>query len=253
MKQLEKDTHEEELYEKSWDWLGEIILAKDTERLSSSLSDEKMDSYANAFFNKYSLECQSRIDQFFRKEKWKHFFISMIPRLGRMFIILIGILSVAISIAAASSSTVRQYLARLIIQSTPEYTILKIEKQPDSSVDVPSEWSGKYYPNKIPEHVVVDQIFSDSQDFKEISFCNPDSREVMFSFTEITNGSENIDTEDAEYQVAAVDGHVGAVISKNDGLEIHWFDGSTLFIVYIRSQSIPEAISYAEGVRKIDE
>ena len=75
----------------------------------------------------------------------------------------------------------------------------------------------------------------------------------MFSFTEITNGSENIDTENAEYQVAAIDGHIGAVISKNDGLEIHWFDGSTLFIVYIRSQSIPEAISYAEGVRKIVE
>lgn len=253
MKQIKKDPPEQELYEKSWDWLGEIILAEDAERVSFSLNDAKIDSYARTFFEKYDFACQSKIDQFFRKEKWKRFFAKMIPQLGRMLCIIICIISVAIGIAVASSTTVRTYLSRLIIQSTPEYTILKIEKGIDSSIVIPDEWSGRYYPGKIPDGAVVGQIFGDSQDFKEVLFSNPDSGEVIFSFTEITDGTENIDAESAEHQAVVVDGHAGTVISKNDGVVIHWFDGNTLLIVYVRNRSIAEAITYAEGIIKIVE
>lgn len=242
---------DQELYEKSWDWFGEIILANDIDRFTSSLDDISISESADVFFKKHDAIYRSLIDQILKKAQLKNIFTKKIPQVIRVLAILTGIFTITISIAAASSLTVRTYLAQLIIQMTPEYTVLRIEKETDSIQNIPPEWTGQYYPGIIPENLVINQVFSDSQDYKEVTFCNPDSRRIMFSFTEIANGSVNLDTEKAESQSVEINHYSGTLICKSNSVEIHWFDGETLFIVYIRDKTVDEAIKYAEGIKKI--
>ena len=238
------------LYEESWDLFGQLVLDQDVERVISVLeNDESISQEADHFYHEFDTVNCNRIKHFIKKSRLRKWINQYIPHAVRMGIMTLGIMVLGVGIAAASNTSVRLYLARLIVDVTPEYTVLQI-KNSEEAFSIPDEWTGKYYPSVIPEGLIIGKVYDGVNDHCVV-FCKPDSSRVIFSFEEAVNSTVNIDTEDAYCQTVIVNGHSAESVTKNDHITIYWMEDERIMIIYVRDSSAEKAIEYANGVRRI--
>ena len=238
------------LYEESWDLFGQLVLDYDVERITSHLEeDENISQEADDFFEEFDAVNRSKINQLIKKSYIRKWINQYIPRAIRMIVLILGIMTLGIGIAAATNSSVRLYLAKLIIEVAPEYTALQIKHTEEAS-GIPDEWTGMYYPSVIPEGLIIGKVYDGVNDHCVV-YCKPDSNRVIFSFEEAVNSTVNIDTEGAYCQTVIVNGHSAESVKKNDHITIYWMEDERIMIIYVRDSSAEKAIEYANGVRRI--
>lgn len=151
----------------------------------------------------------------------------------------------------AYSPSARLFIVNFITEVTPEYTTLRLERI-EETVEIPSQWTGSYFPTKYPEGTIIRDVF-DSPDDHCVSFVQPGEKEVFFSYEEVSNGALNIDTEGAEICDVLIHGIAGKCVRKNDHITIYWKGDDVLSLVYLREDQISKALEYAEGVRRIEQ
>ena len=238
------------LYEESWDLFGQLVLDYDVERITSHLEeDENISQEADDFFEEFDAVNRSKINQLIKKSYIRKWINQYIPRAIRMIVLILGIMTLGIGIAAATNSSVRLYLAKLIVEVAPEYTALQIKHTEETS-GIPDEWTGMYYPSVIPEGLIIGKVYDGVNDHCVV-YCKPDSNRVIFSFEEAVNSTVNIDTEGAYCQTVIVNGHSAESVTKNDHITIYWMEDERIMIIYVRDSSAEKAIEYANGVRRI--
>lgn len=236
------------IYEDSWDLLGQLIDARDAEKIICSLeNDESLLQEADEYYKQFDSVNLRRLKKFYSIAKLKRVLTKTIPQLLKTIATIIGFAWIGISVAVASSATIRQYLTKLIIEATPDHTSLWIEKVEMPKGEVPDEWHGKYFPTTIPEDVVVSQVFNDGED-GYVTYRHPNNPETVFSFHEITEGVINLDTEGAIIEDLRINGIPGHAVLKAGSVILYWQYEDTLLIIDAKNSSLEEATRYAESV-----
>ncbi len=239
-----------DLYEESWNLLGHLIEQKECGNTIRSLSDDEvLLNEADEFFDEFDSNNYRRIQRFLLREKRRTLIKRVIPQMLKGVVAAVGILSIAIGIAVASSATFRSYLTKLMIEAAPEYTTLWIEKSTTTSSKIPDGWNGKHFPTVIPAGLVIGQVFSDGEE-SFVTFCKPEG-EITFSFYEIDKGVINIDTEGTEIKEVSINGIVGHAVLKADSIRIFWLYEDSLLMISMNHGSLEEAIFFAESVDHI--
>lgn len=245
------EPEKDNLYDESWNWFGEIVLENDVERINKAVQAEEEDDKANIFFQNNNEKYLRAINKHFAKQRRGNFFHRTVPQACKTIILAIGLVTILVEIAMAYSTSARIFIVNLITEATPEYTTLRLERI-EETVQVPSQWTGSYFPTKNPEGTMIRDVF-DSPDDHCVSFCHPGEQEVIFSYEEVSNGALNIDTEDAEVSNVLIHGIAGKCTRKNNHITIFWKEGDVLSLVYLREDQISKALEYAEGVRRIEQ
>lgn len=246
---------ERSLYERSWDLLAEMWLDQEAgeafqelEELRAAGNTAEMD----AFFERHDAKNLQQIEKRIKHYHAKRSTGRIVSRIVQVAAAVIAIISLAGSIAIAASPTVRLYLTRLLIKMTPEYISLQFVEDNSSELDYPSEWRGKYYPSSIPDGLVVDNIENVEDVLHSVRYTVEGSAICRLEYTEMKDGTINLDSEDAKITTINVLGHEATMISKKDMVHIYWFDGETLYIVYVKGYGEEEAFSIANSLKLIN-
>lgn len=237
-----------EMYEDSWNLLGRLIAARDAEKMICSMeNNESLLQEANEYYRLFDSVNLHRLKKYYIVARLKRTLIKTIPQLLKTIATIIGFAWIGISVAAASSTTIRQYLTKLIVEATADHTSLRIEKVEMPAIKIPDEWHGKYFPAIIPEGVVISQVFSDGED-GYVNYTYPNNTEIVFSFHEIAEGVINLDTEDAVIEDVRINNIPGYAVVKAGSVIVYWQYRDTLLIIDTKSITTEEAVRYAESV-----
>lgn len=238
------------LQDRSWDLLAEMWLNKEADELAEQLDADQAANNASdmdKFFAEYDAKNLQLIQKTTQRQQTKQLLKRTLPRIARIAAIWIAIITIVGGVAIAASSTVRVYFMKLLVETTPEYTRLRLEEGADNHVDVPVEWQGEYYPTLIPEGLVISDAIDDS-----VVYSFPDTPMWQFMFSELTEGTTiHIDTEDAEISQVMVCGYEGTMVIKENCICIYWFDGTKLLMMDVRDHSAEEALAYANSIQKV--
>lgn len=242
------------LQDRSWDLLAEMWLEREADEILQRLEDnqdEELTAEMDAFFARYDAKNLQLIEKYARRQRLRRFARQTLPRAAQIAAACIAICVLAGGVAIATSETVRVSLMKLLVEKTPEYTSLQIVKDAAAYIDVPADWGGQYYPSIIPDGLVIHDIESVPNAWHMVTYTFAGSSVSQFEYEEALNGTTNLDSENAEITKVDVLGYEGTMISKNDGVTIYWFDGRTLFSIYVRGHSEEEALTYANSLKKL--
>lgn len=163
------------------------------------------------------------------------------------------IVSIALPVAFATSSTFRSRVMQLLIsydQSKQEASF-SFEEEPSLSFTVPEQWNGLYYPSYIPKNFSMDSC---STILPKVTYRNENGADFIFSEYD-DSFTSTLGTEGGEVSVAMIGSQEGHMVESNaDGIhtidlvwavEDRWFHLSTL------NMERNEVIRVAENVRRI--
>lgn len=133
---------------------------------------------------------------------------------------------VSVGSAAATVHMVQIGLLKLDIHTTPRYTSYALVPS-QSTIDVPQDWAGNFYPAYIPEGFELEYCYSTMVDYF-------DKAGNLLSFSEDTYTAViNLDTEDAELSSVLINGAEATLIEKEGWVTVVWMANNRLFIVEI--------------------
>ena len=241
-----KATDNRSLYEESWDLLGEVIRFHD----AGNKPDPGLEKEADDYFRMADKRHIHAIGVHFQKAHRRRLIRHAVPNVLRLIVMLVGVLALAVGAAYAASPQVRRYVANLIIETTPEYTLIQVQSPADAAT-APAGWGGAWYPSVIPEGLTLASIDSDGNSCLA-AYRGPGSDGLSFIFTEIISGNIKLDTEDAECQTVMIRGHEGQAVLKNDLVTVYWSANDRLLILTMRNATIDQAVDCAEAVLPVD-
>lgn len=145
------------IQDRSWDLLAEMWLHREAEALAEALDADQAagrTSEMDQFFATYDARNLQLIQKATQRQRTKRLLKRTLPRMVRIAALWIAVLAIGGGIAMAASPTVRVYLVKLLMETTPQYTRLQLVEDVENYVDVPAEWQGTYYPTLIPPGLV---------------------------------------------------------------------------------------------------
>ncbi len=248
-----KETEIRNLEDRSWDLLAEMWVGKKADETFKQMETEQTANQTaemNAFFAEYDARNLRQIEKYANKYGRKRFMKHTLLRAAQVAAVWIAVFALAGGVAIAASPTVRVYLTKLLVEVSPQYTSLTLTEDTDNYMDVPAEWQGGYYPSIIPEGLVIGQLDSDAIE-SIVTYVFPESQLWQIIYEEMTDGSANIDTENAVMTQVKVLGYDATMSTKGDIVSIYWFDGNTLFFLAVRGHSEEDVLMIANGLKKI--
>lgn len=136
------------------------------------------------------------------------------------------LLMVSVGSAMAAVHMVQVGLLKLKSQTYPQYTSYSLTPS-QSTIDVPPDWAGDFYPAYIPEGFEFDYCYSTGVVYY-------DKAGNFLSFSEDTYGATtNLDTENADLSTVLINGAEATLIEKDDWVSVVWTANNRLFIVMI--------------------
>ncbi len=237
-------------YEESWNLLGHLIDQKECEKAVQLLSeDENLLKEADDYYKEFDDNNYRRITKYLRHEKRKTLIRDVIPHVLKGIAVIVCILSMGTGIAIASSATVRAYLRRLMMVTTPEYTTIWTEQNEEASAGIPDGWNGKFFPMAVPAGLHIGQMSSSKND-SFIMFRNSKGERVL-TFDETVGGVINLDTEGTVIEDVEINGQMGHVASKEDSINVFWVCEDTLLLMITENTSFEETMRIAKSVSRV--
>ena len=239
-----------DLQDRSWDLLAEMWTDQEADILEQQLQQAEAEGNTaemDAFFEEYDARNLQLIQRNTQRQ-WRHHLLhTTFPRILRTAAAVIAVLTLVGGAAVAASSTVRKYLSKLIVEQGPEFTIFTVDEDSEQPVDVPAGWEGSFFPTRIPEGLVIRDVFP-----HDVSYSFPDSPQWQLIYSEVDQGSTvMMDTEGGISEPFSFFGHEGALITYPDEYDVWWFDGQTLFRFMTRGFTKEEALACANSLRRI--
>lgn len=239
------------MQDRSWDLLAEMWLSEEADAILREIETERAEGKTaemDAFLARYDAKALRLIEKSAERAQMKRLFKRTLPRIAQIAAVWIAAAVLVGGAAIAASQTVRVKLMKLLVENTPEYTSLQIVEDSETYIDVPAEWDGEYFPSVVPEGLIMRDV---DTDWTRVTYTFPDSFLLQFAYSETTDATVNIDSEDAVLKPVRVWGYEGTMIIKEDRIHTYWFDGKTLFELFVRGHSEEEAMAYIDGLRKI--
>ena len=240
--------------DKAFDIIAEIITQEEIETALSemeaadaagvSMEETEALRHLDAHFSK-------RIDKHMRQLKTKKLFTHTLPRIGQAAAVFITIITVAGTIAVASSSYVRAKVMALLYVRTDEYTQITMHVNEAASFDVPAEWVAAYYPSFVPEGLYISQIHSDILS-SFLDWRDSEGTVRLRFFVEGEDALTNVDTEDAQIEYfEAGDVRDGMFITEGSNLSAVWRVSNNYFVLNAYDLDRETVIKIIEGIQRI--
>ncbi len=242
------------LAEKAYDFLGDILLQAETEEMLEEIEQEKADGNTaemDAFFARQDAHHLKQIQQYFRKQSYKHFFTTTLPKIVQIASVFIATIALAGSVAIATSRSVRVHVMQLLYQIDDKYTSLQMEEDEAASFDVPVQWQGESFPSYLPPDLYITNIVSNWSE-NIIQYQSSTSPVVWLNFTELgPTAVANIDTEDAHTEEITIQGRPGILSIKNQRISLCWADNTKYYMLVANGYPREQIISIADSVKRI--
>ncbi|MCH5286131.1 MAG: DUF4367 domain-containing protein [Christensenellaceae bacterium] len=189
------------------------------------------------------------IDKGLRRRNRRRLVREMVPPLSRAVTVAAGLLLVlfiGFSTAMAVSPSIRYHMMGLLIQPTDEYTTFGLGET--ASIEIPSEWYGRYYPTYIPENYELSEFYGNKA-APSVIFADPDDNVVDFS--ELDEMSTLvIDTENAAVTYTTVHDLQAMVVEKGRWVAVIWAENDRYFCIMANTDA-DTALQIARSVIKI--
>lgn len=174
-----------------------------------------------------------------------------LPRIGQAVAVMIAVLSISLSVAAATIHTVRVRVLEFLVNIEEQYTELSLREDPVRSFDIPADWEGDYYPSEMPEGFIVSNVIKGTGRCG-IDFVSQDDKKISIFFSEHTESSfTNLDTENSQLSAEIVNGVAGLVSSKLEKTSISWSRDSRYFVLICYGLTKDEALKIANSVIRV--
>jgi hypothetical protein len=186
-----------------------------------------------------------------RKRKLNQFARHTLPRVGKAAAAILLVFYIGLTAAIAGVPSVRVRVLELLVNIEDEYTELSLQENPNASFDVPAEWSGSYYPSKIPEGFVISQILNMVQDSTIVLSLESD-KATRITFSELGEDAyTNLDTEDAVVSSKMVNGSPALFVVKGDTISVSWAMDNLYFILICEGLQKKDVLPLANSVVRI--
>ena len=246
-----KEPMEESLEDKAYDLLGDMLVERNTARYMHELEEDAArgeDAEMEAFFARQDQENLKKIQAYARRRRNRRFLVHMLPRMAQVAAVIIALVSLAGSVAIATSQAVRVQVMKLLLHMEAEYTELRLVEDEEASFDVPAEWQGSSYPAYIPEGLQLKQMI----DGNYVVYRGETDKTRKMSFSESDASTvTNIDTEDATVRAAMIQDHQGYLAVKEDAIHVFWSDGLHYYIVSTSGIGDEKTVQISQSVTKI--
>lgn len=174
-----------------------------------------------------------------------------LPRIGQAVAVMIAVLSISLSVAAATIHTVRVRVLEFLVNIEEQYTELSLHEDPARSFDLPADWEGNYYPAAMPEGFIVSSI-NNGIGSCSIDFVSTADKKISIFFSEHTEGSfTNLDTEASQLSAEIVNGVAGLVSTKAEKTSISWSRDGRYFVIVCHGLTKEEALEIANSVIRV--
>lgn len=241
------------LDEAAYEFLGQVIAARDTEMYEQMLAENIAQGNTadmDAYFAKHDAKNLKKLAQCEEKYPWKTATIVPLMRIVKVAAFVFVFLSVSVSVAMAASPEFRAEAVRLLQTDQGEYTTLEIVIDPDAFADVPEGWEGSCFPSYIPEGFEVDEILSLPECCDVI--LSGKTSNLRVHFAEYGDSVVcNLDTENATMKEILIQGQMATMAIKEKTIHIYWLDGLHYHILSTNGLDENTAIEIAQSVRKI--
>lgn len=242
------------IQDKAYDLLGDMLIERDAAVQQEELEKEMQEgdtAEMDAFFMRYEQANLRAIEKYYGKQRIVNFFLCTIPRISKVAVVFIAIMSIAGGIAVAASQTVRTQVMQLLLRIEEEYTQISLTHCDEASFDVPGDWMGSSYPSYIPAGMQLTSVIDGYDQF--MAEYRNDGKDRKVAFYESNAESEiNLDTEGAKMIETRLFGNTLAyVVEKGDAVSIFWSDGQELFLITAHGLGRDEIMMMAESVKRI--
>jgi len=217
-------------------------IQEESKKLMESLSDEdreKADQFAKETYASSLRQAQKMLR---RKNTGKNLRIILRPLVAVLLAVMI--LNFGLTIAAASSQTVRNQLVRFLLNINSSYATAGYESV-DESIEVPSGWNESYYISYIPEGYHIDKQTRDN-DVSFVEYRNQTGKKLSFQVCGL-NSTTNVDAEAAKVTTEKIGESTATVIINSSQTSVIWQVGDR-YIVVISTESEDLALAVAKSV-----
>lgn len=214
-----------------------------TQRHSSQSSDDPAES-SHASPNEDTLRAIRSETRRLRKSNSP----SILPKIMNVVAAVLLLSFISFGTAMAVSSDVRVLVMKLLYKVTPHYTEIHLVPAEEASLDIPSAWSGTYYPSYIPADYQFHSI-QGSSPILDAVYVSGENKLLRFSENEGTVVG-NIDTEGYAIKEIQLYGTKALLADKEGKSKVIWHqDGKILTITIDDTAEI--ALDVAKGVKRV--
>lgn len=243
------------IQDRAYDLLGDMLIERDVRAFMKALEEEAERDDASemeAFFARQDRLNMERIQKHCKKARTRRFFKHTLPRIGQITAVIIAVISLGCGVGFATSKTVRVTIMRLLLNAQKQFTEVKLVEDEATSFDVPAEWRGECYPSCLPDNLEVAQVISTFED-NIVDYRDIHTGSIALTFIESGASTEsNIDTENAQVSMRIINGYQCHIVKKDASISVFWTDGMRFYLLVCEGINEDEAISIAEGVRRIE-
>ena len=247
MKKKQDFSENRSLEDRSWDLLAEMWAMQELKRCDCTEESESQRQEMEVFFSKYDTYNMKQIDQYistFHGDKRRK---QLVRKFVQAAAVVLSVFCLSMGIAVASSANVRIQILKLLISITPEYTSLQIGQEGERPVEVPSEWHGLFYPTLVPQGLVLLDSYEEVDGYVA-DYGRDGSAFPVFTFSEYTEGTVNLDTEGAENIDVSIHGQNAKMFRKNDRITVYWQEGNRILMLGVSGYSEADALRFAEKI-----
>ena len=253
-KGLTKPAEHRDINERAYDLLGELLLQQETDALLEAIENDKASGNTaayEAFNERQDKKNLARIHRYFRLQRTRTFLRQTLPKIGQIAAILIAVITVGGGVAIATSHTIRVQVMKMLVQMEEQYTSLNLVEDTEASFEIPTEWTGEYYPSYIPEGFEGNVVISFPGNHL-VEFFNSMSETMRIIFSEYGDSTmANIDTENATIQAIAIGNDSGFMAIKDSHIYIYWDNGRSFFVLQTNGINDDEAIRIVQSVIRV--
>lgn len=223
------------------------LLLKDRNQATLPLDEADEKALEEQYWNSLP-RYQKLIGKETLKQKSKEYWRREIVKILKTAAIIVLIMNFSLSIAAVSSNTVRTYLMEFFVRTNKRSTDIGFDIT-ETFVDIPEDWTGKYYPAYIPEDYNLIQSIS-MKSMNAVLYMN--SQEQILSFTVYSKDAKvNIDTEDMKLSNHNVHGIDAFMFSNESEATMVWPMGDEYIVLYMNDMT-EDICMVAESVRVME-
>lgn len=266
--------------EQSWELFGAFLRDDESKRLLSAASDplsEADKAYMDSFFRGKEAAHLQMIGKAVAREAKSHLLKTTLPKALRIAAVFIAVLAVSIGIALAAIPEFREYVGKLFVTTTKQYTELRMipentEVHPESAIPesvppkengaqtqaaaasgsilMPDGWTGKNILTNLPDSAEI--VYADLDDISPMVQykVNPSARTVWdICYGEYPSYAViRIDTEGADMSMQIINGSSVTAAMKKGLVSVWWNDEDTIFIFQGHDLTLQEALDYVRHI-----
>ena len=266
--------------EQSWELFGAFLRDNESKQLLSAASvplSEADRAYMESFFREKETAHLQMIGKTVARETRTRLLKTTLPRVLRIAAVFIAVLAVSVGIALAAIPEFREYVGKLFVTTTKQYTELKMtpenrEVHPESAIPesvppkessaqtqspaesgnilMPDGWTGKNILTNLPDSAEI--VYADLDDTSPMVQykVNPSAQTVW----DICYGEYpgyfviRIDTEGADMSMQIINGSSVTAAAKKDLVSVWWNDEDTIYIFQGHYITLQEALDYVRHI-----